>query len=299
MSGNFRDFLKYLKESGKSESLKGGDFLRKAAALWKGKEYSPAKKCRVKEDCEIWEKCGVRGGCVRDRSYKKPKSPPKSPVKPKVVIRLAKYDLIRKRDRIVERLRTDPSLYPLMNGDGFVDITNINTYGLNQSQLECNELEMIMTQDKTFIRATYGWKGPIAYRILYGKYIPYTGRNRIFCLSHTSLSGLGDLNFGRRINVLDTPDRCPNKGVRGFVDVHEAMKKGLTFFSKVGDRYGNRIFSFDPELNQNFSKIEYVEGHFEEENIKKTYKEILDTYKKFMPEDKAIKMFKKLILESP
>lgn len=294
MSGNFRDFLKHLKETGKSESLKGGDFMRKAAALWKGKDYVPAKKCKTKSDCEVWEKCGVRGGCVKDRQYKSPKK--QSPAKIVRKVGITKYELFRKRNKIIEALRTDQALFNIMNGEGFVDIESIDTHGLNKFQLECNELEIVNVGDKTYIRATYGWKGPIAYRVLYGKYIPYNGSNNIFCLSHTSLKGLGELNFGRRINVLDTPDRCPNKGVKGFVDINEARKKGLTFFSKVGDRYGNRIFSFDPELSENFYKIEYIPGYEDEENLKRVHKDTLDLYKKFMSEEKALAMMKKLFI---
>ena len=51
MDMSFRDFLKYLKESGKSKDLSGGDFLRKAAALWRGIEYKKAKSCTSNEDC--------------------------------------------------------------------------------------------------------------------------------------------------------------------------------------------------------------------------------------------------------
>jgi hypothetical protein len=183
-----------------------------------------------------------------------------------------------------------------MNGDGFVDINSVNTHGLNKSQLECNELEIVDVGGKTYIRATYGWKGPIAYRVLYGKYIPYTGSNNVFCVSHTTLQGLGELNFGRRINVLDTPDRCPNKGVRGFIDINESRTKGLTFFSKIGDRYGNRIFSFDPELNRHFFKIEYLLGYDDIENLKRMHKDTLELYKKFMSEENALAMLKKLVI---
>jgi hypothetical protein len=311
MDMSFRDFLKYLKESGKSKDLSGGDFLRKASALWRGVEYRKAKRCDSDKDCDSLEKCGKRGGCVRDpkkrsrkrvspkrsspkRSSSKRASPKRSPVK------RPKISVWKLRERVLEQLRGDPKLFPYMNSEGFVDIKHVDLHGLTAFQLG-DEIEVVDGPDgNTYVRAIYGWVGPIAYRVLYGKYIPYTGKNNIFCLSHTSMFGLGELNFGRRINVLDTPDRCPNKGVRAFVNIAEARKKGITFFSKIGDKYGNRIFCFDPNLNENFYKIEYAPNYSEEENLKKSNKAVLDLYRKMMSEEKAVGMMKKLFLtQSP
>ena len=64
MDLSFKDFLKHLKESGRSKELSGGDFMRKASALWRGVEYRKAKSCVENSDCGINQRCGARGGCL-------------------------------------------------------------------------------------------------------------------------------------------------------------------------------------------------------------------------------------------
>lgn len=320
MSGSFRDFLKYLKESGKSKELKGGDFMRKASALWRGVEYHKAKRCSSDSDCPTTQRCGVRGGCVRRRSVKSLrrspvksprrsplKSPRRSPVKSprrsprRSPVKTYKWSpgkekkMEQSRLKLVDRLRKDQTLFNIMDGDGFLDMSMIDTYGLEVDELG-DEIEVDIRDDgKTYIRAMYGWKGAIAYRVLSRQYQPYRGIHRVFCISHTSMVGLGELNFGRRVNVLDTPERCKNKGVKACINIERAGKNGLAFFSKIGDKYGNRIFCFDPELKENFISFEYSPEY--EANLEEL--PYFKNYIRFMPKEKAVKMMKRLFMESP
>jgi hypothetical protein len=185
-----------------------------------------------------------------------------------------------------------------MDDDAFVPLPAVNTYGLEPFQLG-KEIEVILDeQGRPYIRAIYGWKGPVAMRAMYGQFVPYSGENNIFCMSHTSLYGLGELNVSRRVNVLETPDRCVNKGVRAFVNISQSRRKGLEFWSKIGDRYGNKIYSFDPKLNENFFKIEYHDKYGNEEVLKITHGGSIETYAKLMSgsHEKAMKQVKKLFI---
>lgn len=80
MDLSFKDFLKHLKESGRSKELSGGDFMRKASALWRGVEYRKAKSCVENSDCGINQRCGARGGCVDVRRRVVKRSSPKRSV---------------------------------------------------------------------------------------------------------------------------------------------------------------------------------------------------------------------------
>ena len=117
-------------------------------------------------------------------------------------------------------------------------------------------------------------------------------------MSHISIYGLGELNFARRVNVLDTPDKCPNKGVRAFVNVAHARRNGLEFWSIVGDRYGNKIYCFDSNLNENFFKIEYHDKYGNEEVLKITHGGSIETYAKLMggSRERAFQQVKKMFI---
>jgi hypothetical protein len=184
-----------------------------------------------------------------------------------------------------------------MDDDAFVPLPAVNTYGLEPFQLG-KDIEVILDeQGRPYIRAIYGWKGPVAMRAMYGQFVPYSGDNNIFCMSHSSLNGLGELNVSRRINLLETPDRCANKGVRAFVNISEARRKGIEFWSRIGDRYGNKIYCFDPKLNENFFNIEYNDKYRNEEVLKITHAASIEKYsKRFGSHEKAIEHVRKLII---
>ena len=309
MDLSFKDFLKHLKESGRSKELSGGDFMRKASALWRGVEYRKAKSCTENSDCGINQRCGARGGCldVRRRMTKrtsvKRSSPKRSSPKRSVIASPTRSSYKKQyqnfrllQDRILERLQKDDRLFPFMDANGFVEISKIPTHGLTALQLG-DRIEVQVRDNGTYVRAMYGWKGPIAFRVLGSQYQPYPGKNRVFCITHKSMFGLGELNFGRRVNVLDTPDRCINKGVKACLNIADAGKKGLTFFSKLGDRYGNRIFCFDANLNEHFSSFEYTDQYIEK--LDEVNEKALASYMRLMSEAKARKMLRGLFISSP
>ena len=301
MDLSFKDFLKHLKESGRSKELSGGDFMRKASALWRGVEYRKAKSCTENSDCGINQRCGARGGCldvrrrVVSRSSPKRSSPKRSsPNRSSYKKQYQNFRLLQ--DRILERLQKDERLFPFMDANGFVEISKIPTHGLTALQLG-DRIEVQVRDNGTYVRAMYGWKGPIAFRVLGSQYQPYCGNNRVFCITHKSMFGLGELNFGRRVNVLDTPDRCINKGVKACLNIADAGKKGLTFFSKLGDRYGNRIFCFDANLNEHFTSFEYTDQYIEK--LDEVNEKALASYMRLMSEAKAHKMLRGLFISSP
>ena len=311
MDLSFKDFLKHLKESGRSKELSGGDFMRKASALWRGVEYRKAKSCTENSDCGINQRCGARGGCLDvrrrmtkrtsvKRSSPKRSSPKRSSPKrssPKRSSYKKQYQNFRLlQDRILERLQKDERLFPFMDANGFVEISKIPTHGLTAVQLG-DRIEVQVRDNGTYVRAMYGWKGPLAFRVLGSQYQPYHGNNRVFCITHKSMFGLGELNFGRRVNVLDTPDRCINKGVKACLNIADAGKKGLTFFSKLGDRYGNRIFCFDANLNEHFTSFEYTDQYIEK--LDEVNEKALASYMRLMSEAKARKMLRGLFISSP
>jgi hypothetical protein len=183
-----------------------------------------------------------------------------------------------------------------MDANGFVEISKIPTHGLTALQLG-DRIEVQVRDNGTYVRAMYGWKGLVAFRVLGSQYQPYCGNNRVFCITHKSMFGLGELNFGRRVNVLDTPDRCINKGVKACLNIADAGKKGLTFFSKLGDRHGNRIFCFDANLNEHFASFEYTDQYIEK--LEEVNEKALASYMRLMSEAKARKMLRGLFISSP
>jgi len=149
------------------------------------------------------------------------------------------------------------------------------------------------------VRATYGHKGHMLARINWGKYVPYQGRYNIFCLSHIVRNGLAAVNFNRKFNILNTPERCENKGVKGFIDIQEARKKGLEFWSQVGDRYGNKVFCFDTNLSDHFFRYEYVQDYTSPARILKYQPHSVDLIKRVcgLDEAGAIKHMQKLMIQ--
>ena len=222
-------------------------------------------------------------------------SPNPSPDRPKPINTI---DLNRMRHNILAQLQYDPRLVQVMDSNGFVQARFINMYNLSTYQLG-KDIEVIRDDcGYPYIRAMHGWKGPVAMRVMYGKFVPYSGPNNIFCMSHVSVYGLGEFNFTRHVNVLETPDKCVNKGVRAFVNISDARRKGFDFWSKIGDRYGNKIYCFDSNLNENFFKIEYHDKYGNEEVLKITHGATIETYAKLMggSRERALKQVKKLFI---
>ena len=208
---------------------------------------------------------------------------------------------------VVNTLRGYSPILPYMTPDGSIPeglARDVTFRGLMSDEefdklLTCRNLERTTNaQGWKYVRATHGHKGSILNKLLHGKYVPYSGPYDIFCVSHTTRVGLGSVNSGRRFNILMTPERCENKGVKGFISILDAKAKGLTFWSQVGDRYGNKIFCFDIELSENFTRVEYVSDYSSPERIKKYQEGFVNRIKNVcgFDDEKAIEHIQKLIV---
>lgn len=204
-----------------------------------------------------------------------------------------------KRSDVIAQLRgvKGELAYYMRPGQSFVNIKHVDMRGLTPAQLRCNEIQLSFLNGETFVRATYGHKGEVATRMNYGQYVPYTGHNDIFCMTHFSNIGLGDVNHTRTYNILMTPDMVANKGCIGYISVSQSRLKGVEFWSKVGDRYGNKIFCFDPELRECFYSTHYTESYGTVENLCQTHSAAIANYSRFMPIEKAVDQTVRLFID--
>jgi hypothetical protein len=203
-----------------------------------------------------------------------------------------------KRLDVISQLRgAKGDLAPYMRpGQTYVNIRHVDVRGLTADQLRCNEIQVVEHNGETFLRATYGHKRDVATRMNYGQYVPYRGHADIFCLTHFSAIGLGEINFSRPMNMLSTPDITQSKGCVGYVSVSQARLGGLEFWSKVGDRYGNKIVCFDPELRDYIYTIRYSPTYGEPESMKKTHAAAIANYSRIMSPEKAFEQVLRLFI---
>jgi hypothetical protein len=205
------------------------------------------------------------------------------------------------RNIIIQFLRDPKNLFVYFNQEGFIieDILkqclSIHNEDIENVLTSCGRnVERVLLNNINIIRATFGHSGHLLFQMNYGKFVPYSGPYDTFCISHTTLSGLGMLSQNRKVNVLTIPERCENKGAKGFVKVD----CGLLFWSQVGDRYNNKVFCFDPHLNEHFYRIDYVSDYISTDRIKKYHSTGIDCLKKMnnFSEEKAIEHMKKLFI---
>jgi hypothetical protein len=204
-----------------------------------------------------------------------------------------------KRSDIIAQLRgAKGDLAPYMRpGQTYVDIKHVDMRGLTADQIRCNEVQVCVYNGITFLRATYGHKGEVAARMNYGQYVSYRGSADIFCVTHFSLIGLGEINHTRHVNILSTPDITPNKGCIGYISVSQARLRGIEFWSKVGDRHGNKIACFDPEIRECFHNIKYVDTYGSEESLLRTHSGAIANYSRFLSPERALQQAKRLFIE--
>jgi hypothetical protein len=211
---------------------------------------------------------------------------------------------------LVEFLRQNDELAKNMSIGGYIEWNFFQKFfnvALKQEEfIDGKYVSEFKTPDgKLFIKATYGHKGKIADLANYGQYVRYDGPYRIFCFTHTTLDGLGAINFKRTFNLLNIPERCENKGVKAYVDIVRAMGKGVEFWSPIGDRYKNKIFCFDLRLSEYICKIEYVDDYASEQRLLKTHSSFINHFKERMFGDendeaktkKALKIVQSMIIE--
>lgn len=217
------------------------------------------------------------------------------------------------RPLLLQILRSDDNLLPYMDKDGFFPESIVKTamehYMHEKLSPEvfaqivdgfAKAIERVDTPDKR-IKATFGHSGKIALALNWGRYVPYPRpeRHRIFCITHFTRNGLGSINYNRTFNLLTTPERCENKGVKAYINIVSARENGVEFWSQVGDRYGNKIFCFDPTLVDHIEYVEYTHDYTNPERIRKTQAGCLETIKAVcgVDEESAVKHLQKLFFE--
>jgi hypothetical protein len=206
------------------------------------------------------------------------------------------------KQRVLELLRTSKNITSYLYDGGFIDVEMFKSI----EKLEFDFIDVvderfiasIVGKDgKRYIRATFGHKSPILERMNYGKYVKYNGRYNVFCITHTSLDGLGAVNTNRTLNILNIPERCENKGVKGYINIENARKDGFEFWSPVSDRYQNKIFCFDIDLRSSVYKFEYVPNYASEELLVKTHASVITAIQNFgVSNQEALKRVKDLII---
>jgi hypothetical protein len=215
------------------------------------------------------------------------------------------------RGLFLEVLRSDDNLVPYMRRDGFfpepvVKIAMEHVIGEKLSPEVFSQVvdgfaravERREEGGEKLVRATFGHSGKILAALNWGRYTPYVVRFPVFCLTHFTRNGLGAVNYNRTFNLLNTPERCDNKGVKGYINVQKAMATGVEFWSQVGDRYGNKIFCFDPNLADHIYHFEYVPDYTDPERMKRSQSNYIETVKAVcgMDEEGAIRHLQKLVV---
>jgi hypothetical protein len=216
-----------------------------------------------------------------------------------------------KRSNVLAQLRGekgDLARY-MKPGNSYVDIKLVDTNGLTPQQLKCNDIEIrdmnvvylgnTTPVSVTFIRATHGHKGDVLAKMMYGQYVPYRGPNDIFCLTHFSAYGMGDITHNRPMNMLSTPDITQNKGVIAHVSIAMARARGCEFWSKIGDRYLNKVVCFDIDLKASLYGMKYLDTYGTPESLIKTHAAAIATYSHFMSPARAFEQVKRLFVEIP
>ena len=162
--------------------------------------------------------------------------------------------------------------------------------------LEIIKVAVAPNVEADIIRATFGHKGDVARRIYAGQYVPYSGSNDIFCLTHFSVYGLGVINANRPVNMLTTPEMTISKGVVGYLSISQARLRGIEFWSKVGDRYNNKVVCFDTDLTECFYHFSYADGYTADESLVRAHAVHSSLYSKFMSPLNALAQVKRLII---
>jgi hypothetical protein len=98
------------------------------------------------------------------------------------------------------------------------------------------------------------------------------------------------------MNMLSTPDITQNKGVAAYVSLAQARARGFEFWSRVGDRYQNKVVCFDQDLKECFYEMKYVESYCAEESLLRTHVGAIASYSRFMSPERAFAQVKRLII---
>ena len=133
---------------------------------------------------------------------------------------------------------------------------------------------------ENYVRARFGHEGMVLAIMLRQTHVLYTGPQKVFCLSHTSMDGLGAINAGRNVSMLSPPEFCFNKGVKAYFDIDTLAKNGISVWKQIGDRQ-TKVFCYNTELRQNAFKIEYSPEYFNEANLLRTHAKLGEALRPF------------------
>ena len=178
-----------------------------------------------------------------------------------VVSNAKRMTVYKTRAEIIDGLRGVSDLYVnkqvnKMYKNGWVSLASINLNGFEYADVFPEKItDVEMNPEKSAIRATYGHKGYVAQIRYYGEYVPYSGPYTIFCFTHTSMRGLGDINSKRRYNILRTPERTKSSGVVAYVDI--SINPEMELWSRVGDRWQNEVCCLDTKISNFITKVVY------------------------------------------
>lgn len=189
-------------------------------------------------------------------------------------------------DISVKILQSHPEVAKNMISHGFVYIPSFKKIFEMVSGVELIEplLDIIKadkrleTNDKGFIRASYGHREYVLYTLLSRTHTQYTGPRTVFAFTHTSMDGLGVLNSGRNMNLLVAPEFVLNKGVKAYVDIRTLSENGIQVWKQNGDTHCARVHCFSEDIRKYVFKYEYSEEYLKPENLKKTHWKLMETF---------------------
>lgn len=133
-----------------------------------------------------------------------------------------------------------------------------------------------------YIRATFGHGGLVIAKMVQRSHTIYTGPQKIFCISHTSMDGLGAINAGRKVSMLVPPEFCFNKGVRAYVDIDVLARNGIFVWHQNGDRQ-TKVFCFSPDLRNFTYGTEYTPDYFKDLNLLRTHGKLCESLRAYHP----------------
>jgi hypothetical protein len=133
-----------------------------------------------------------------------------------------------------------------------------------------------------YIRAKFGHGGLVIANMLKRTHTLYTGPQKVFCFTHTSMDGLGVINAGRALNMLIPPEYCFNKGVKAYVDIDVLAANKIAVWRQIGDNQ-LKVFCYSSDLRSFATRIEYAPDYFKEANLLRVHAKQADFVKSFFP----------------
>ena len=182
----------------------------------------------------------------------------------------SKHTQYSTRAEIISGLRGDSALYVnKMYTGAWVSLDALDLHGFEYSDVFPEKItDVELNTEKTAVRATYGHMGYTAQMRYYREYVPYSGPYFIFCFTHFSHRGLGDISAKRAFNILRVPERTRSAGVVAYINLKKCPK--IELWSRVSDRYQNEVVCFDTKICNYIDKIVYDPNYID--NVETNHK---------------------------